>query len=152
MTRIAQEYLATKKPNGLFESVRRYIEENGPVMSRDIYGKVPFTDSSIRTAIHALHKIHGLVHIARWSRIRNATGADYKSMALYMIGSGEDAPKPERLSMKVSRRRHRAKKRTQYIVNSVFSLGANLDDRRTTLRKRPDMAGKRQKQPVAHPG
>jgi hypothetical protein len=137
------------KQAGQYERVKQCIQDNQPITSRELYEYLPeYTDAQIRACVSSLRKINKVIYISGW--IREGAAQNFRATAQYSMGQGVEPKKPPRLKRQVYRQRYLAKKKS--FVSSVFELGVCLDDRRITTRKRPDVAERRQKQPVAHPG
>jgi hypothetical protein len=122
--------------SGLFEAVAEFINDNYPVTVREIYGNIPFAEASIRVAVSEMRRKGAKrFYISGW--VWEDYGHMLRCLPQYAPGNHGDVPKPPKRTMQQHRRRHMAKKRVR--VNSVFSLGVKIDDRRTTTRKREDL-------------
>lgn len=122
--------------SGLMRDVEQFIVDNYPVTVRDIYGKLPYADNSIRVAVSTLHSNKNKrVYVSGW--VWQEYGHLIRALAEYSPGNRFDAKKPPRRTMADHRKRHRAKKRCR--VNSVFMLGVPVDDRRVSRRERKDI-------------
>lgn len=134
--------------SGLCAAVEEFIKENGPVTVREIYGNVPFTESSIRVALSYLCRDAKRIHVHSWEEYEY--GHLLRALAKYAHGRGRNAPKPPRRTRQEHKRRHHAKKKVR--VNSVFQLGISADERRVTARKRLDMQKPARTQPSSGAG
>jgi hypothetical protein len=122
--------------SGLFAAVEKFVEENGPITGREIYGNIPYSDGSIRVALSYLRRTKKSIHISGW--IWEEYGHLIRALAQYSPGAGKDVKKPAPRTKAQHRRRHKDKKRVR--VSSIFELGTPRDERRLTSRRRPDLA------------
>ncbi len=121
--------------SGLYAAVEQFVKDNYPITGREIYGHIPFSDASIRVALSSMRKKgQRKIYISGW--VWEDYGHMLRCLPQYSPGNLQDAKKPPKRTTLEHRQRHRNKKRHR--VNSVFSLATNVDDRRLTLRKRPD--------------
>ena len=133
-----------RKPNGQFEGgtcVEKLLEEQGPMTMREIAEQLNVSVPLARSYVSYTKSTKKTIYVTTYRR--EVVAGHLYPRAVYALGTYHDAPKPPKLTKEEYTARHYAKKRK--FVSSVFQLGTNTDARRTTTRKRPDLA----KQPVA---
>lgn len=90
--------------------VVKALQELGPSTTQTIADYAGMEYSSVWEHLNDMHKL-GTIHIHSWKRSTVTKGAMARR---WMIGHGEDAPKPEKLTRAETSRRHYEKKRKEH--------------------------------------
>lgn len=114
----------------------RAVKELGPMTAEEfaLEKEIPLNHAR---AYVSYAKRHAFVYVLKYKRESEVGNVAYPR-AVYAFGNKPDAQKPEKWSVAVTNRRHRAKKRMR--ANSIFAMGVPLDDLRMTTQKRPDVS------------
>lgn len=81
--------------SGLFAAVEKFVEENGPITGREIYGNIPYSDGSIRVALSYLRRTKKSIHISGW--IWEEYGHLIRALAQYSPGPAKMSRSPPRV-------------------------------------------------------